>query len=455
MSAAVLATVLAALSGPAAVFWSGGRTYVVDADAGRLYFAAGWYASDGDRVHRYRLQTHTSRRESRGDASRWTTLEHTVVGSRTWSVVDEGPVDDPGHDERVVLQFLGERAVIGRYARSSGGRWRTAATWHLPSGGPVHPPTEADRAVSEVAARLGGEGTALRAHGVVERELAGGRTARWLVLADARGQMRAQALDRPKPFRPEIELRDVADLRPSPDGELAVVLQGAPLGGEAWRIDDLLSLHDPCDTRRLLLWRARRPPLELGEVARLDGARWLDEGDPLRALVATRFLPAASATCFAPLTQGPPSAPTAHRCRVDEVDRAWGGPADLAAGVGLRLEERAEVRIDVQDAERLPGDAVRVFFGGGRPESVSVSPDGVEGHGGARRRVELRAAVRGEWRPVEGGYTVTVQIPLDLVGDPPAISVRVTDQDADGTVQLWAAGDRVSAHQPRATPVTP
>ncbi len=453
MTFALLATLLGALSGPAAVFWSGGRTWVVDADAGRLYFAAGWYASDGERVHRYRLRTQTSRPSRGGDASRWTTLEHTVVGSRSWKVVDDSGVDDPGHDERVVLQFLGERAIVGRYSRSPEGRWRTAAMWKLPGGGPVHPPAAADRAVAEVAARLGGAVDGLRAHGVVERELAGGRTARWLVLADARGQMMAQALDRPKPFLPDIELADVADLRHSADGEVALVLQGAPLGGEAWRIGDLLSLHDPCDTRRLLLWRARKPPLELGQVARLDGARWLAEDDPLRALVATRFLPAAAADCFTPLARGAPGRPNAHRCRIDEVDRAWGGPPDLAASAGLRIEDHLAVRIHVQDPERRAGDAVRLFFGGGRPASVSVSPEGLAGHGRKRRARELEDAVRGQWRAVDGGYAVEVQLPLDLVGQPPAISVRVTDVDADGTVHLWVAGDRVTPHQPRATVV--
>ena len=105
------------------------------------------------------------------------------------------------------------------------------------------------------------------------------------------------------------------------------------------------------------------------------------------------------------------------------------------------------------DPERRAGDAVRLFFGGGRPASVSVSPEGLAGHGRKRRARELEDAVRGQWRAVDGGYAVEVQLPLDLVGQPPAISVRVTDVDADGTVHLWVAGDRVTPHQPRATVV--
>jgi len=450
---ALIATVLSSLSGPAAVFWSGGRTWVVDADAGELYFAAGWYASEGERVHRYRMRADASRAGASAHPVRWTVLEHNVVGSRTWRAITSDSAGDGLHqDERVVLQFTGSRATVGRFTRGPNGRTASATTWRLPDGRPLAPPRDADAAVEHLVARL--PGIAPRpARGVVERELAGGRWSRWLVLADDRGGVRALALDRPPPFEPAIDLPELADLRPSPDGTLALALQGPRLGDEGWRHDDLLGLHDPCDARRLLLWRAGRPPAELGRVARLDGARWLDSDDPLRSLVPTRFLAARTGDCFAALAVGGAGTPTAHRCRTDEVDRAWGGPSDLAAAAGLRLDEAAEVRVVVRDPERERGDAVRLYFGGGRPASVTVSPDGLRPHGRRRKRRALAEAVRADWRPVDGGYAVSATIPRDLLGDPPALTVLVTDTDADGTVRLWVAGERVAGHQPRATAV--
>ncbi len=466
MSLTLLATVLTALSGPAAVFWSGGRTWIVDADRGSLYFAAGWYASDGARVHRYRLRTRAERANPRARARRWTTLEHTVVGSRVplrgdpvvslrghprfWQPVT--PVDPTAlHDERVVLQFLGDRAVVARFVRTATGRSASATTWRLPDGGPLPPPAGAASALDWLERRL--NVTSAVARGVVERELAGGRFARWLVTGDERGETIALALDRAQPFRPPRGAPDIVDFRPAPGGALALALVGDPLPGEEWRSKDLLSAHDPCDTRRLLLWRSDGAHTELGEVARLDGARWLSPDDPLRDLLATRFLPAGAPRCFSPLAVGKPGTPTAHRCRADEVDRVWGGPSDLAASAGLVLDEAAEVTVRVHDPERTVGDGVRLYFGSGRPSSVTVTSTGLSAHGRLRHRKTLRESVRAEWRAASDGYQVSVRVPLDLVGDPPAITIQVTDVDADGTVHLWAAGERVAVHQPRATEV--
>lgn len=439
------------ISGSAAVFWSGGRTWVVDADAGALYFAAGWYASEGRRVHRYRLRTSAERPAVGERARRWTALEHTVVGERRWREVTP-PASEALHDERSVLQFLGDRAVVARFVRTDAGRTASATTWRLPEGGPVAAPAGTATALAWLDRRL--EVRAKDARGIVERELPGGSRARWLVTADDRGGTVALALDRGAPFRPGVDVPDVVDLRASPDGTVALVLTGAALRGGSWRLTDLLAAHDPCDTRRLLLWRADGAHVELGEVARLDGARWLPPEDPLRSLVATRFLPALAPSCFTPLAVAAPGVLTAHRCRADEVDRAWGGPLDLAAAAGMALDDTAQVTVHVRDPERVAGDGVRLYFGRGRPASVTVTPTGLEPHGRQAQRTVLREAVRARWRPVEDGYTVVVDLPLDLVGEPPAVTVQVTDADADGTVRLWAAGERVALHQPRATDVT-
>ena len=123
MTLLLLASVLASLQGPAAVFWSGGRTWLVDVERAELHVAQGWYTSGATQgVQRYRLRTEASR-VGYGPASRWTILERAESLGGAWSPVTPPP-DLPAtggvQDERAVLQFLGDRVVVARFQRRFG-----------------------------------------------------------------------------------------------------------------------------------------------------------------------------------------------------------------------------------------------------------------------------------------------------------------------------------------------
>ncbi len=229
--------------------------------------------------------------------------------------------------------------------------------------------------------------------------------------------------------------RGVADRRVSPDGRFSLTLEGAPLAPASWRSERLLDLDEPCVARRLLLEREGGPPVELGAVQRLDGTRFLAPGDPLLGLLETHFLPAGEA-CYAALRAGPPGEPRAHRCRIQQLGRAWGGPADLSAAAGFEVDgERLVLRVRVVDPTPMAEDSVRFYVGSKRPAVHDRAP-GEEG-----------------WRPLEGGYEVELGVGLRELGSPPSVTIRVHDADPDGAVELWVAGARVTRHQPTATPI--
>lgn len=257
------------------------------------------------------------------------------------------------------------------------------------------------------------------------------------------------------PARPLPAWTDVVDARPNPEKDHALLLRGPPLGDT----EDLLG--DPCAQRTVWLWKQGAEPVELGPAERIDGARWLPPGHPLPAQLRLRFRPVNDTSCTRPIVLGGrlarPPRPDAHLCRVDEDGRAWAGPADLSASVTGAIEgETLRLAILVTDAERTPGDGVRVWLGGdsGRAVSFKVEAERVTAEGNRKERDRIEGLVIGEFEEVPGGYEVRITTPLALAGKVPAASVRVEDEDPGrvGRLGLWVGGHRVDEVRKRPTP---
>lgn len=463
-----------------AVFWSGTHTYLVDAEAGQMYAAPGWYASDsGGAVWRYRIGvgTHRHRKGLEGEiwpASRWTVLEQAPATGKTFKAITPvPPTPPPGaghlHDEVAMVQFLGDAATLTQTARryEAGGSTTTteAFTLQLPSGAREQGVTGGTEAITWLNTRLPGftDRCLRRPVGLITQEQPGGTLARQLVLGAERercaGELRALSLGNVLDtgggmawWRSEPRDLTVLDARPNADLNAALLLTGPPDESEALR-------PPACADRQVRLWQSSGAVKTLGPALSLDGARWLAPDDPLLSLLRTRFLRLDRPACTTPMrlhTRSQPRlpAPRAHLCRIDEQQRAWGGPDDLAASAVAWIDgERLTIDVAVHDPERGKEDGVHVWLGGDQRRAVhfKVRAGGVGVWGNRKTRARIKRLVQHTWRADGDGYTTRIEVPLSLAGKTASIAIKVEDRDpgVDGQVGLWVGGERVTAYQRR------
>ncbi|MCB9547524.1 MAG: hypothetical protein H6706_16990 [Myxococcales bacterium] len=481
----MLAALLVLLAeGPFAVFWSGPATYVVDAGAGRMYTAPGWYASDeAGRVWRYRLRVDAFRHD-RGlegevwPASRWTVLEQVKVGDKTFrplTPVPSAPPPGAGHlqDEHTVAQFRGDAATVLERLRTYGPEGpRTvvaARTLALPDGRAEEPPRGSTEALEWLSRALPDAVDAClrQPAGLLAWEEPGGEEVRRLALGPT-GEACAEDLAT-LPLGTVVgsggglawwreagdaRLTDVVDARPELDQGVALLLRGPPLGGGL--------AGEACAPRTVHLWKPQGPTVPLGDADRLDGLRWLAPGDPLVRHVRSRFRPIGEVgPCTAPMRllgqATRPGEPDAQLCRIDEEGRAWGGLSDLAASATVAAERGTlYIRIRVEDPERDPGDGVQLWLGGdgGRAVSFRVEGDRISAEGKRAERTRLEGMIIGETKETTGGYEISLRTPLELAGRTPAVAIRVDDVDpgVPGRLGLWVGGHRVTGQNRRPSP---
>jgi hypothetical protein len=384
------------------------------------------------------------------------------------------------HEYRVV-QFLGpsvsllslRREILPERALYHA----EAHTLMLPGGETLSAPDPGD-ALRWLDAHLPGvlDPCVRRPAGRLDLELAGGRSAHWLLLSGSEPrcdrELRGLALSvPPKPVQalgaahwaapqftsPEGNREDVIDLRASPDGQFALLVAGDPrLGPVAPEDPVLLDPFDatvrPCAQGTLWRWQAGGAITQIGETTGLTGARWLSAEDPLLAWLSSEFLPL-DANCHQPVALGPRgSGALGHRCRAEDQTRPWGGPDDLDAEV-FAGDHRSEfvVVVRVTDGERSAGDKVRFWLGEGRkPLEIQLDSQGIKLIG--RGDKALAAGARFDWKPTEVGYDATLYLSRSALGAKTPLTIRVEDEDAAGTVWLWAGGQPIDRQNPRATP---
>ena len=472
MSAVLLIILAGVGAGPHAQFWSGGRTYLIDAATSQLYVAPGYYASSEGDLYRYQLRTTAKRRRADipAPASRWTHLERVQIGHPerivlTPSVEIPPGLNDSVLDERTIVQFDGTRvSLVRNFRQTLDGETHTRTeleVFKLPMGDRVHQPTVAmDAAWFE--RHLPGliDPCVRRPIGRMPRTLPGGQQIEWLVMAgdspECAGDVHVLSLNAHHPPKMPIGLQDftaIIDARAIPSGG-AILLRGDPIvEARTVLINDLQRVENPCAQRAVWHWTGVGQPTRLGPVARLGSFRWLTPDDPILAARGQHFLPV-DATCYAPLRLSrhaePTSALSAHRCRIEETDRAWAGSDDLMASAGAVFDAReVVVRVRVFDPIRRRGDQVRLWFGDRRRHSVIIDRAGTRS--GNRRRAAPEG-VRAAWREERAGYEVLARLPRKLVGSPPAITIRIDDSDPQGVISLWVAGTPIDRRHRSATP---
>ncbi len=416
----LLLIALFALEGPAAVFWSAERTWLVDVEGARVLSAPGWFARDGEGVRRYALRTVLE------EDSRWTELRTAALGERSWRVL-LGRSAPPGrvHDELAVLQFRGHEALLGRFQRSfPSGRATRIWSVSLPGGEALPPPEGAGEALPWLSAQRPALGDCDAAPQLARVEVEGQLHSYLSVPCGARPLM--------------LQLDRAAESQLGP-----LSLSGEAVEAPGVWPRDPVALAEDCTLREL-----RHADRTLAVVPRATGLRWLDPEDPLRDLSGA-WARAPGEACPRAIDFGA-EAPAAQLCAIDELDRPWGGPEDLA--VGLRLEVvDAVVRlsVDIRDQEPRPGDGLRLWFGEGRrPASFELDASGFRWKRSPKGR---KTPLPARMRAVPGGYLAEIEFPIGVFRGDTALSLRVQDEDAEGRVQLWR-GSRVDRRNPRAAP---
>ncbi len=480
----------AGITGPLAVFWGGGQTWAVEVDAERLWVAPGWRAPGPHGPLRYRLRRVAERPARDADglprpAHRWTVFERLDPAARRWTpltAAPELPAEGQLFDEQHVVQFAGDTAGFMRFRRVREGaaaRDRISAlTLSLPGGAERPLPPDTPAALAWLKRTIPGliEPCVDRPAGLLTLDTPGGITARWMALTGidrCADRAHGLAIDPPpaervrltgarwtgERFAPDVGpvLDRVVDVRPHPDGQLALLLSGPSLPAGRLAHRDLARFDDPCTLRDLTLWRAGRTA-PIGRVPGLTGARWLAPGDPFRAVIGQWFRPADAPPCHGPVATAP--APVGgHACRITEDGRPWAGPDDLAAAAWIVDDgPRVRLTVAVHDAERAAADGIELYLGPGRrPKRVHLGRDGLEIRGGRRTRRAIARQLDARFEPTERGYTGHFTLQRALLGRPPALTVRVDDSDPgiSGAVRLWAAGAPIDGRNPRATPVEP
>jgi hypothetical protein len=269
-------------------------------------------------------------------------------------------------------------------------------------------------------------------------------------------------------------LGGVVDALLHPSGQLALLLEGPTRAPEErLLVEEPLSLDEPDVRRALSLWRRGAAPALIqlaadAEIQRLDGARWLPPNDPLLQLLPTYFRPLEAEPCFTRLESRrvrryarPPMPPlTAHLCRVDARGRAWGGVEDLSAQVFASQDsERLFVDVWVRDPQRSPSDRVHVWVGDPTaPTELQVRQGELNAPAVVQERVLSRwveGRSPGAQRPrhkyaqpeaPEGGYLVSLELPLDLVRGRVSVAVHDVDPSApDARLTLWLVGEPPAA----------
>jgi hypothetical protein len=469
-------------AGPHALFWSGGRTWVLDAGAGRLFSAPGFLTLDvqGGLIRfRQRVEAHRPGAREAGlpaPASRRTVWEQVTTPARAWSPAVAPPEPWPPAgaalmDERALLQFTGEALTTLRFQRFAG---PDASTRTVIEGAAYRPDTgRADPAPAGAGAALAWTAAHLpfaldpclvRPAGILPLEGPGGVRTPYLLAAGAAPECadRVRALALSAPPRTEGWGPGVLDRRPLPDARGAVLLLGEAAENRPALVDDLLALANPCVLQTLRLERDGLHPLDVGAVPALDGFRWLSADAPWLTWLPIAFAPAERCGAAVPILPGdvrrfdgdvddwPADAlrTSAALCRVVEIGRAWSGPDDLSGEAVARVQGAdLVVAVVVRDRDPAPADVVRVLTTTG---DASVDRDG---------RVDtsslsgLRAAVSSR----EGGYAMEIRLPRAAFGTPPRLAIAVDDADGGDPpgagLRLWIAGEPVGTQSGQPLPL--
>ena len=429
-----------------ALFWSKGKTWLVDSEQGVL-FSAPTLIANGPNGHllEYKLKVHTKRLKSErpyGDLYRWISLDRYVIGGSYMDQLtnhfDPDELSEETHDEHQVFQFTGEFITLIRWfyhQPNEAQHNQSVSVYSLALNG-VQPLPQMKKAskLIEFTRRLYPKliPKCLQADPrLVRWELSAQRPIFWLVMdsqtnVDCSLGLSALRVNPPPSLKSSEDLRvkehslyynneklygGVVDHILHPHGKVALTLEGAPRNDHHLFVKNINQIYEKQNRRYLSLWRAfDDDQLGLGrhisfsdeaDIQRLDGARWLADDDPILSLLDSHFKPVGQKSCYRDLKlrrldqyhRPKRSMSFGQLCAIESEGRVWEGHEDLSASISAQIvKDMIYLDIWVHDPDRTERDKLRLWFGSTlTPIEMQVTPKGVIG------REAIRAGVKMNW----------------------------------------------------------
>ena len=429
-----------------ALFWSKGKTWLVDSEQGVL-FSAPTLIANGPNGHllEYKLNVHTERLKSDrpyGDLYRWVSLDRYIIGG---SYVDQltnhfspSELNEETHDEHQIFQFTGEFITLIRWfyhQPNEAQHNQSVSLYSLALNGvqPLPQMKKADKLLKfthSLYPKLIPK--CLQADPrLVRWELSAQRPIFWLMLTPITGTTCSPELSalrvNPPPIieaKGDLQIKEsslyykneklyggVVDHSLHPQGKIAITLEGSPRKGHHLYVKNVNHIFEKQGRRYLSLWKAFEDErLGLGrhisfsdeaDIQRLDGARWLSDYDPILSLRDSHFKPVGQKSCYRTLKlrrvdkyrrpQRPKS--FGQLCAIENEGRVWEGHEDLSASIEAQIiKETMHLDIWVNDPDRTEQDELKLWFGSTiSPLEMRVTPKGIIG------REAIAAGVKVNW----------------------------------------------------------
>ena len=477
---------IASLTGPFALFWSRGQTWVVDAGEGTLYRAPTLYSAGAGAIFEYKLKTNSERRDQPGhpfgSIYRWVSFERHLLGSSQVDTLtnhyDSAALQGDFHDEHHILQFSGDWVTLGRWIeqRYLGQHRRASSAYSidLTGGRAISPPPSRAELLTWIKQRIPTliPPCLTESDLAVRWELPGQRPVYWLLLQPETDQQNCQSplsalrLTPPPSYPKGVDLSwdgdivnhkgslllsGIVDALIHPNGQYALFLEGPPRSNEERLLyQGIDQLVEPKQRRFLVLWRQDSTPTTLTfpnelNIQRLDGARWIEDDNALFQILSTHFQSVEAPECFQSLVLEERKPPRkvqrpelkAHLCRIQTETRPWRGVKDLSAQMkAFRHQGTLFIYLWVNDMERSKNDGLKIWFGNPEaPNTLTFKKGGVFGTN------KLRDQILFKWNEEPRGYSATIELPIELVKD--HFSAVVMDSDPNegqALTKLWIAG---------------
>lgn len=428
-----------------ALFWSKGKTWLVDSEQGVL-FSAPTLIANGPNGHllEYKLNLHTERLKSNrpyGDLYRWVSLDRYVIGGsyvdQLTNHFDPDELTEETHDEHQIFQFTGEFVTLIRwfYHQPNEAQHNQSISIYSLALNGVQPLPQMKKAnkLLDFTHRLYPKliPRCLKTNPrLVRWELSAQRPIFWLVMSPqtslncsvglsalrvnpppvVQSAGKLQVKEQSLYYKNEKLYGGVVDHILHPNGKVALTLEGAPRNDHQLFVKNINQLYEKQNKRYLSLWRAFDDGRAGGrhisfsdevDIQRLDGARWLDANDPILSLLDSHFQPIGQKSCFRDLNlkrldqyrRPKRSASFGQLCAVESEGRVWEGHEDLSASLSAQIvKDTIYLDIWVNDPERTERDELKIWYGSTlNPSQMRVTAKGIIG------RDAIKSGVKVNW----------------------------------------------------------
>ncbi len=265
-----------------------------------------------------------------------------------------------------------------------------------------------------------------------------------------------------------------------PSGEWALILEGQNQFNQNM---PLLSAQDLSSKlpRFFAIWHKQSNPQlirfhQTQLISSLDGIRWLNDDDAFLSLLDERFRSIQQGDCFQAMkvlklesqsrlpkkwqdllallpTNAKQGKTYQHLCEMRGNTQSWSNVDDLSAQfLAIQANESLWIHLKVKDQDLTDQDQLLIWFGQAQnPSFLEIHPKQIQSHFAEPLAQTLSQdqnalnQLNHQWKKIEGGVEITLQMPYAWTEKQIAIAFR--DQDAqEAFLDLWLAGAPAEEH---------